>query len=422
MLEGHQSNDAAAAVSVPLANFDELAGVLAFLRPEELMMCVRCVCKNWKEVAREMIVSTEFRVNSVGKYNSMRLMTRDLPNLQQIKIDWLGGGHKWSDGEDPEDSASFIVDCTSHDIEIISHFSELRILTIKDTVCAPLNGRYPVFFNFPCLKKLTLFACYHLKWDLEMLAGLPMLKELDCWKNERMTGTINSLRVLKGTLEKVKIRECGRVEGNFIDLADFPNLKELYLEDTLVRGDIRDIGEHDFLVLEQLILPRSIYGGKDHLLQRISDAPDLVRAVYLLKKQHPALKMEDWHGRLSANSPDWYDDHSKQNHLSVNEPPFYVRLVEAGPRIGYRWAGKFMGICSCEVNWLDPEPSSESSDYGEYIEELQHIHNAKIFTGWHQPPPEEECNRLLLEDRKSFTGKVNNIISECLIKFPPPSS
>ena len=417
MLGGHQRSDAAAAAAVmnaSLGSFDELSDVLAiiifgFLRPEELMMCVRCVCKRWKDVAREMIVPAEFAVDSVGKYNSMRLMTRDLPNLQQIKIDWLrDDGHKWSDGEDPDPEEVprglrlGLVDYTSHDIGIISNFSKLRILTLKEISSAPLNGRYPVFFNFPCLQKLTIFGCRSLKWDLDMLAGLPMLKELDCWKNEKMTGNMKSLRTLKGTLEKIKIRDCGPlVKGNFMDLADFPHLRELNLDDTGVRGDIRDIGEHDFLVLEQLILPRRIYGGKGHLLQRISDAPDLVRAFYLLKKQHPALKTREWHGRLSKNSPDWYADHSKKKYFCIFEPPFYVWLVEAGSRIGYRWADELM-VCSCEVNWLDPEPSRESSDYGEYIEGLQRIHcRTQLFKGFHQPPSEEECNRILLEDRKA---------------------
>jgi hypothetical protein len=421
MLEGHQRSDAAAAAAVsdPSASFDELSDVLAiiifgFFRPEELVMCVRCVCKNWRDVAREMIVPTEFVIDSVEKYNAMSVMTRELPNLQQIKIDSLGyGEHKWSDGEDPENSASWIVDYTSHDIGIISNFSKLRILRIEESACAPLNGRYPVFFNFPCLQKLTIFGCRSLKWDLDMLSGLPLLKELYCWKNDRMTGTIESLIMLKDTLVKVEIRDCGRVEGNFMDLADFPHLKELNLDGTAVRGDIRDIGKNDFLVLEQLVLPRRVYGGKGYRLQRISDAPDLVRAVYLLKKQRPALKMEEWHGRLSTHSPDWYNDHSKRNYLCINGPPFYVRLVEAGSRIGYRWADD--SYSSCEVNWLDPEPSRESSDYGQYIEGLQHIRDAQIFTGWYQPPPEEECNRLLLEDREAFKDGLISLMKDSII-------
>lgn len=39
-----------------------------------------------------------------------------------------------------------------------------------------------------------------------------------------------------------------------MDLADFPHLKELGLEETGVTGDIRDIGDNDFSSLE-------VYGG-----------------------------------------------------------------------------------------------------------------------------------------------------------------
>ncbi len=65
-----------------------------------------------------------------------------------------------------------------------------------------------------------------------------MLKELDCIMNSHLTGNINSLRVLKDTLEKVTINSCWNVEGNFIDLADFPHLKELNLRWTAMTGDI----------------------------------------------------------------------------------------------------------------------------------------------------------------------------------------
>jgi hypothetical protein len=94
--------------------------------------------------------------------------------------------------------------------------------------------------------------------------------------------------VLKDTLEKVEIRWSAHVEGNFMDLADFPHLKELDLLRTAVIGDIRDIGENDFSSLEELTLPHSVDGAKGSTLQSISNAHDLVRAVYLLKKQRPA--------------------------------------------------------------------------------------------------------------------------------------
>lgn len=72
---------------------------------------------------------------------------------------------------------------------------------------------------------------------------------------------IESLRVLKGTLEKVKINFCPHVEGSFMDLADFPHLKVLDLYETTVTGDLRYIRETHFLSLVKLILPESVYGA-----------------------------------------------------------------------------------------------------------------------------------------------------------------
>jgi hypothetical protein len=151
------------------------------------------------------------------------------------------------------------ADYRAHDIEIISNFSKLRILEIRTFVF--LNGRYPFLFNsFPLLEKLSIENCHVLKWDLDMLAGMPLLKELTCkGGNYFMTGNISSLRVLKNTLERVTIEECYNVEGNFMDLADFPHLKELNLHGT-VTGDIEDIGEGDFPAMECLILPSGTVG------------------------------------------------------------------------------------------------------------------------------------------------------------------
>ena len=104
-----------------------------------------------------------------------------------------------------------------------------------------------------------------------------------------MTGNIESLRVLKDTLEVVRINYCGDVEGNFMDLADFPHLKELNLDATAVRGDIRNFGEDHFPALESLSLPDIVYGGRGHALQRISDAPEVISTLYSIRKQRPTL-------------------------------------------------------------------------------------------------------------------------------------
>ena len=62
------------------------------------------------EVMRQRIplflLATKFHVNCVGKYNAMKAMTIALPNLRQLSLNNLdlglgGGGHKYSDGEDP---------------------------------------------------------------------------------------------------------------------------------------------------------------------------------------------------------------------------------------------------------------------------------------------------------------------------------
>jgi hypothetical protein len=380
-----------------------LADIFGFLAGATEMMQRRLVCKKWKEAVKITIVPlTEFSVVGVRKYNAMNVMTRAMPYLQQITLGSLGCEHKYSDGEDPnEEEAARTAHYTTHGIEIIRNFRKLREFAIYNaSLGSPLNGRYPFLFNsFPLLQKLSIKYCHELKWDLGMLAGFPLLKELYCCDNNRLTGNITSLRVLKDTLEKVKIQLCRNVEGNFMDLADFPHLKKLDLDDTDVTGDIRDIGDNDFLSLKQLTLPKGVYGGKRYELQRISDGPDLVRAVYLLKKQRPFLEYL-WYAMLSEDSPDWYDIPEECHEIlpyyicAYDEtPPFHICFVKAGSRTGYRWETK--NFKPCEVNWLDPEPDRESSDYGKYVKKLQEM-NSKVefFKGFHQPPTEEEYNRL----------------------------
>ena len=372
-------------------NVELLANILGYLDLKEIMQNRR-VCKKFKEAVKITIVPlTDFRVGSVEKYNDMLVMATEMPNLQQITLTSLGViDHKYIDGEDTFDfSAVFPFNPpqqTELDLEIISNFSKLRILKIA--MNAPLSGRYPFLFNsFPLLEKFTIDTCFHLKWDLEMLAGFPVLRELDCINNFMVTGDINSLRVLKDTLERVRIGHG--VTGNFMDLADFPRLKKVDLHSTAVTGDIRDIGENDFLSLEELSLPERVYGGQGYKLQRISDAPDLIiRSLYLLKQQRRALKLEDWYGELSEDSPDWYEQTANY------PPPFRIGFAKAGSRFGYQWIAGYQNCC--EVKWLDPEPERESSDYGQYIEELQKIESqVNMFKGCHQPPTEEEYRSLV---------------------------
>ncbi len=388
------NDDQPAAVAVHQLE-DIVAIILSWLRVNEIMS-KRRVCKKWKEAARKTIVPlSEFRVDDVKKFNAMRVMTEAMPNLQQLEIGRLRFSHKYSDGEDPNgERVARFSHYTAHDIEIISNFSKLRVLEIAYN--ASLNGRYPVLFNsFPLLQKLSINYCNDLKWDLDMLAGFPMLKELTCGSNDGLTGNINSLRMLKDTLEKVQIFNCHHIEGNFMDLADFLHLRELNFGiSTTVIGDIRDIGESDFSSLEKLFLPHGVYGGRGSEFQRISDGPELIRAIYRLKKQRPALfGIDKWYWILSRRSPDWYES-LEDDEIFSYPPPFYIHFVKAGSRVGYRWTNCHDSE-PCEVNWLDPEPDRESSDYGQYIEELEEIENeVRFYSGYHQPPTEEEYHRL----------------------------
>jgi hypothetical protein len=345
---------------------DEVANILSFL-PLTVIMCLRRVNMTWNEAAKETVPSTGFIVKNVTDYNAMR---------------------------DPDEEQAAET-ATTHDIGIISNFRKLRDLKISTGKL--LNGRYPIIFNFPLLQKLDLM-CSRLKWDLEMLVGLPLLKELYCWENDCMTGNINSLRVLKDTLETVSIVCCEEVEGDLRDMADFPHLKELTLIGTALTGDIRDIGDNDFSSLEQLTLP----SATDHKFQRISDATDLVRTLHLIKKRRPTLAiLKEWSGELSADSRDWYESMS-----SRYPPPFHLRFVEAGSRIGYRWETMFPSN-PCEVNWLDPEPESGSIGYEDYVTDYRRIQDEiGLYRGYYEPPNKEQYTllSLLYEELTTLRG------------------
>eukprot|EP00984_Skeletonema_dohrnii_P005677 scaffold2002_cov116-Skeletonema_dohrnii-CCMP3373.AAC.3 len=259
---------------------DQVAIIFSFLSPEDIMQRFRRVCTTWRDAAKMAVPSSKFVVRSERSYNAMILMSTELPNLQQLQILGFGGDHKYSDGEDPNERlATVTARHTTHDINIISNFFKLRVLHIN---YAELNGRYPVLFNFPLLNELSISNCSSLKFDLDMLVGLSSLKVLKLgigtatyWDRDsgisRLTGNLSSLRVLRDTIEKVCIINSQHIRGNFMDLADFPLLKELDLFRTGVTGDIRNIREHDFPALESLRLPSAVIGGLSYQFQSVAE-------------------------------------------------------------------------------------------------------------------------------------------------------
>lgn len=230
-LHCHQQN-------VDLTTFGDLTDILAnvfeFFTPQGIMR-LRCVRKEWREAAKKAIVPlSPFCVDREERYNAMEVMTDALPNLQQIKLYDFGVAYERIRMKGHESPERFWA---TRNIGIISNFSRLHVLKIHD---APLNGRYPFFFNFPLLEKLSIKYTPNLEWDLEMLAGLPSLKVLKCVNETdscgvaRLTGNIKSLRVLKDTLEEVKIHDCDNIKGDPTDLNDCLKLKVLDLKNAAV--------------------------------------------------------------------------------------------------------------------------------------------------------------------------------------------
>ena len=381
---------------------DVIAIIFSFLPHQDIMRAR--VCTTWRDAAKKTLVPLcDFKVDSMRSYNAMRVMATALPNLQQLSIFNLCPGHKYSNGEDPdEERAAETTNYISHDINVISNFRKLRLLHIET---CNLNGRYHVLFGFQFLQKFSTSECSYLKWDLEML-GFPSLKELATFRNPQLTGNLNSLRVLKDNLEKVEITNCRKIEGNFMNLADFPRLKGLNLICTNVTGDIRDIVEDDFPALESIYLPDTVHGGINYEFQLVSDVTSFMHAIHLLLKRNPTLFNEYWltsyafGWNLSENSPDMYD-----REIGRLQPPLDLQSVQAGTRSGWGWYAygdgpEYHGRHSCEINWLDPEPISESDGYEVYIEDLQRIErHINVYRGYYEPPTAEEYRRLGLEQR-----------------------
>jgi hypothetical protein len=387
----------------------------------------RRVSKKWREAIKMVVPHGDFRVISIEGYNFMRVMTTELPNLQQITLSRLfqngryGNWDKYSDGEDPdEEYAARTFDHTPHDIEIISNFQKLHTLTIKDnmsSISSLLNGSYPFLFDsFPLLQKLRIQNCKYLKWDLGMLSAFPLLKELYVSGNDRLTGNIRCLIVLEDTLETLSIGSCTNVEGNLMDLADFPLLKELNLYNTAVKGDVRDIGENDFTNLEKLRCPFGVVGGRGYKFEHIADVASVANAFYRLAKRAKPLREDDYSYYYSWTLSEQSPDHYGESFLGWGwklAPPLCINFVEVGSRLGWRWStpnqpedDEIFGdeteypAHSCEINWLDPEPDREDDGYQAYILELESIQKSiNIYRGYHQPPTEEEYRRLCREVR-----------------------
>ena len=92
---------------------DEVSIIFSFL-PRNNILRAR-VCKTWRDAAKKNLVPpSQFVVYGIRSHNALRVMSTALPNLQQLSIYDLGQGHKFRDGEDPdEEMAAHTADFTS---------------------------------------------------------------------------------------------------------------------------------------------------------------------------------------------------------------------------------------------------------------------------------------------------------------------
>ncbi len=389
-----------------MASRDELATIFSFLHWKDIFRAR--VCKKWKEATEQTFVAPtstnqrgwevpEINVHTWYMYIALPWLVKALPNLQQLRLAGTGLGERFlfQEGEDPESrhglSALHEPSANSPtplkiDLSIISKFNNLQHLYLEKLDV--LNGKYPFFFQFPRLQKLRIYGGSFLRWDLEMLSGLPMLQDLYVAHNHRLTGNIKSIRVLKKTLRKLTIASCWKVEGDLMELADFEHLEEVSLVNTKVTGDIREIKDDAFPKLIELDLPDGVYGGTrfDH----IREAPELMRALYCLIKRKPTLFQTRRWG-LNRESEEFYE----ANCHHTRDPPFHVEFKKVGKRQGWKWTNCVNGG-DCEMNWLDPEPDKNSDDYADYVKELKEANRREVgfYRGFHEPPSEEEHRQL----------------------------
>jgi len=224
------------------------------------------VCRKWREAARVTHVpqtetddgmrTPELYLQNREYAEALGWISDALPLIPTVSILFnlrKSDEFNIANGDNPEKSIVLSSRGKPVDISPIANFRQLQKLDIED---ASMNGSYPFLFNFPNLRELTLVDVGRLNWDLEVLADLPKLEKLRCIRNFKLTGSLADIRVLRENLAKLCLSGCSEVEGNLMDLADFPRLKSLSLN-----GCNKVMGEFEILVkgISHLWRKRSVY-------------------------------------------------------------------------------------------------------------------------------------------------------------------
>lgn len=422
----HEWREYAIRAIVPSSSI--LPNILGFLDWGDLIVA-RGTCTQWREAVKHTLVPPSVEARTIWKggfdgprsedfqqfhvYNSkayrlLKMMRTGMPNLQQIHLSRFEGmnpvaqmmpmagygdnnglpilgyddsNERYLDGEEAEELVDDNSDdgnggqmnepVEAYDVSIISDFTSLRSLILND---APLNGIYLCLFGFKHLRELHIRnggSC-HLKWDLKMLSGMPLLEKLKCIYSGA-TGSVGDLRFLKNTLRELTIvnseSEDRKVGGDFMDLSDFPSLEVLDLRGAAgVGGDASKIRMSDFPCIRKFDLPG--------VIQSIDNVSEIVCVL-----AHFAMREVSCFSslHLSEKSPDHYE--------MIGFGPFTtfkLEFVKAGPRLGWRWISPERrwepGNCeSCEINWLGSEPDADSNNFHLYHEEAEGLESSVRF-------------------------------------------
>ena len=373
----------------------------------------RRVCKKTIDAAKETAVplgesnvrDDYFKLDSIGKYNALLVMAETLPGLRQISINSQSydslyknkdGKFKYNDGKNPDaKEVTRTADYITLDIvDALSKYPNLHALNIDR---APFNGQYPSLFSFSRLEKLSII-CSKIKFDLEMLAQLPSLKDFQ--SEFGVTGSLKSLSVCKNTLETIVIGDGDvPISGNFMELANFPRLKKLDLwRAKEISGNLCDIdvdNENHFPVLESLRLPSQIKGGRWYEVMRVADAKQLIKDLTPLRRKRPELFQDDdafplpLYWKLSQTSPDVVNPNPDAWDFGDQYRTFGFYFVQDGSCLGWRWEEKYDYTPDhpFEVHWLDPVSDEVASKWVP-------SGLGRFFKGYYEPPPYNVLSRL----------------------------
>mmetsp|Transcript_38383 Transcript_38383/g.83375 ORF Transcript_38383/g.83375 Transcript_38383/m.83375 type:complete len:604 (-) Transcript_38383:100-1911(-) len=232
-----------------------LVRVLDFLSWNEILVG-RVVCTTWRDTARharpEVYIGGYTGIELVSRLTSLRSV---LPMTQELEVYCTGIGEISS-------------------IRPVVGFKHLRSLGLTEV---GLSGFHPYLFQMPTLEVLKTASNEHFEWDLEALSGLPLLKRLYCYGNQRLTGSLRRLSSICGTLTHVDLEGCVQVTGTLADIGDlchtlvqldlerceqvtgtlndlrgFKSLEAVSLEGSGVEADISKAGPGDFCAIKDV--------------------------------------------------------------------------------------------------------------------------------------------------------------------------